>query len=461
MGPFLPVCLGHDGYPSALSLRTTMTILRLVPVTPDLIDHPPIVIDEEGKNKELILGRGKLTNIHDIKVSRKQVYASFHAADDTTPAHMSIIVRGAKPSYVFRNTTPPESIEVAPMAQEKVYDNDLLYLLRDKFAYRFEVVSTPNEAGEPAVKKRKTDVDADHSLSELELLQQEHENLKMSSAKQIRTLTSRLQEKSDAAHKAEVALDTLEKKNLNLERMVEKLQKQIKNIKSTEVKSETTSPSKPTRRSRAASRQLKLEEDDYAMEDSADTFAELTYDEDTEMGDEPSSEDDELDDDDVKKLEAKAVLSWTDRSGQNCRWIGPARQSQSSVNRFYDSVLINKRMFSVGDFVLTYSPRGFKPYHLITRDVIGSSQVDSNDVGVLERHCSVRMAIPASETPGTASSDIVSWTKGSSSRFFCRYFFDSSANEICYQLPQPLKVKYHYPDNGSIQNETEVTVSDK
>ena len=211
------------------------------------------------------------------------------------------------------------------------------------------------------------------------------------------------------------------------------------------------------------------------MEDSADTFAELTYDEDTEMGDEPSSEDDELDDDDVKKLEAKAVLSWTDRSGQNCRWIGPARQSQSSVNRFYDSVLINKRMFSVGDFVLTYSPRGFnsfvgkilalyqtplnkrrvqlqwfyspdelsatdvftardlKPYHLITRDVIGSSQVDSNDVGVLERHCSVRMAIPASETPGTASSDIVSWTKGSSSRFFCRYFFDSSANEICYQ----------------------------
>lgn len=478
-----------------------MTILRLVPVTPDLIDHPPIVIDEEGKNKELILGRGKLTNIHDIKVSRKQVYAFFHAADDTTPAHMSITVKGAKPSYVLRNQTPPETIEVAPFSQEKVYDNDLLYLLRDKFAYRFEVLPVDDEE-EPALKKRKIE-NNETPLSELEQLQQDHENLKMSSAKQIRTLNSRLQEKSDAAQKAEVALGTLERKNLNLERMVEKLQRQIKDIKSDKPDS-SSSPSKATRRSRAARRDSRVEEDDYAMEDSIDTFAELTYDEDTEMGEDLSSENDELEDDELKKLEEKAVQSWVDRSGQICRWIGPAHQPNGNLNKFYDSVLIEKRMFSVGDFVLTYSPRGFssfvgkiialyqtplnkrrvqlqwfyspdelsnavdvfsardlKPYHLIARDVIGSSQVDSNDVSVLEKHCSVRMAIPASETPNIASSEIISWAKGSTSRFFCRYFFDSTANEITYQITEPAKRKYNYPDTDSIRNEADVPISEK
>jgi len=84
-------------------------------------------------------------------------------------------------------------------------------------------------------KKRRTE-NGERSLSELELLQQEHEKLKASSAKTIRLLNTKLSEKTEFAKDLETNLDKLERKNFVLETTVDKLQKQINQLKASEAK---------------------------------------------------------------------------------------------------------------------------------------------------------------------------------------------------------------------------------
>lgn len=72
------------------------TTLRLVPVSADFEKPENVIsIPESDQDKELILGRGKLTGIQDIRVSRKQVYVTSHSPQNGPP-YLSIIVVSLK-----------------------------------------------------------------------------------------------------------------------------------------------------------------------------------------------------------------------------------------------------------------------------------------------------------------------------------------------------------------------------
>lgn len=75
-----------------------------------------------------------------------------------------------------------------------------------------------------------------------------------------------------------------------------------------------------------------------------------------------SSEDDELADDSVNNLEKNQIgKPWIDSAGQNCRWISQ-KEFTDGMNKFFTSVLIDKRLFSIGDTVFAYSPTGTDSY---------------------------------------------------------------------------------------------------
>ena len=63
----------------------------LVPVTEDVVNHEGVAITEAMTKDAFILGRGKLTGITDVHVSRKQVYARFHAPAKGEP-YLSLLV---------------------------------------------------------------------------------------------------------------------------------------------------------------------------------------------------------------------------------------------------------------------------------------------------------------------------------------------------------------------------------
>lgn len=69
-----------------------MPTLRLVPISSDFDKPDTITISQSEQDKELILGRGKLTGIQDVRVSRNQIYANFHAPQNGEAAYLAITV---------------------------------------------------------------------------------------------------------------------------------------------------------------------------------------------------------------------------------------------------------------------------------------------------------------------------------------------------------------------------------
>ena len=69
---------------------------------------------------------------------------------------------------------------------------------------------------------------------------------------------------------------------------------------------------------------------------------------------EEGSENDELSEQQIESL--SKIDSWTDRSGQTYSWVGEVYNE--NVIKYYKSVLIGKRLFSIGDYVCVYSPKG-------------------------------------------------------------------------------------------------------
>lgn len=91
----------------------------------------------------------------------------------------------------------------------------------------------------PPRKKRKTSEIEEQSVSELESLQQENERLKSNSAKQIRTLTTKIQTLKENIGNLEGTLEKTNKKNANLEKLQAKLLKQISALKAEKNKNKT------------------------------------------------------------------------------------------------------------------------------------------------------------------------------------------------------------------------------
>lgn len=99
-----------------------------------------------------------------------------------------------------------------------------------------EVFDEASSIESPPRKKRRTNNNSIQNLSESELLQLEHEKLKTSSSKQIRTLSAKIQKLQENAGELEATLERANRKNAVLEKTVEKLQRQIKSLKSTDPK---------------------------------------------------------------------------------------------------------------------------------------------------------------------------------------------------------------------------------
>ena len=78
----------------------------------------------------------------------------------------------------------------------------------------------------------------------------------------------------------------------------------------------------------------------------------------SDMEMEEPSDDDELADDRLADIEKFQIGdSWVDCAGQTCRWVS-RKEFSDGVNNFYSGILIDKRLFCVGDTVYAFSPTG-------------------------------------------------------------------------------------------------------
>mmetsp|Transcript_2360 Transcript_2360/g.3791 ORF Transcript_2360/g.3791 Transcript_2360/m.3791 type:complete len:223 (-) Transcript_2360:100-768(-) len=215
--------------------------------------------------------------------------------------------------------------------------------------------------------------------------------------------------------------------------------------------------------------------------ETSDLSATLNEDSSQDLEMEEPSENDELQPSEITELEKKQIGdSWIDGSGQKCRWISDIDHTDG-VNRYFSSVLIDNRLFKLGDTVYVYSPRGSEPYigkiiclyqtplnkrrvqiqwffypnDLITRfkltpkeiecnntkkELFASTRMDVNDVAVLDKHCYTKNVSEESSID-----EIISWAQAASGRFFWSKYFDCKKNHVTTSPDEISKAKFQYP----------------
>lgn len=81
-------------------------LAQLIPVSHELAKLEPVLITSQllQENGTFILGRGKLTGILDVHVSRQQVLAEYHSPAKGDPYLTITVVSGKRKSIYFRKT---------------------------------------------------------------------------------------------------------------------------------------------------------------------------------------------------------------------------------------------------------------------------------------------------------------------------------------------------------------------
>jgi hypothetical protein len=91
-------------------------------------------------------------------------------------------------------------------------------------------------------------------------------------------------------------------------------------------------------------------------------FDEDSEEEESEQISEEDSESDELSNSQIKALSLceEKNASWTDSAGNSFTWISP--NFVKGFNKIFSGVLVNKRVFKIGDTVFISSPRDSPQY---------------------------------------------------------------------------------------------------